>query len=133
MAVPLAHHRSSGGGSSAEAAYRPLLPRPGILLGAGVPITTSFEVIMGFIDNCVFNEEAVAPVVLGIHNGVSMARTMQQGGYFPAMAGMIEVGEATGNLATMLTRASIFYDEQVEHALEVFLQLIEPVMVAAMA
>ena len=45
---------------------------------------------------------------------------------------MVEVGEATGSLDTMLSDVSDFLDEEVETQLQRILSLLEPVMLVLM-
>ena len=46
---------------------------------------------------------------------------------------MIEVGESTGALPTMLNSVAEFYEEDVQNALTAALQLVEPVLLIIMA
>jgi len=42
---------------------------------------------------------------------------------------MIEVGEETGDLDTMLYKVADFYDEEVDNTVKALLSLLEPIMI----
>ena len=46
---------------------------------------------------------------------------------------MIAVGEKTGDLATMLSKVSKFYQEEVDSAVDALTSIIEPVMIVLLA
>ena len=57
----------------------------------------------------------------------------KQTGIFPALAvDMMEVGESTGALPTMLGSVAEFYEEDVQNKLAAVLSLIEPVIMIFM-
>jgi type IV pilus assembly protein PilC len=62
-----------------------------------------------------------------VREGMSLARALEETGIMPPMTiRMIEVGEATGALETMLYNISSFYEEEVTNP--VLTNLIEPVI-----
>ena len=50
----------------------------------------------------------------------------------PMVVQMINVGEQTGGLDTMLTKISDFYDDEVDAAVEVLLAAMEPIMIVVL-
>jgi type IV pilus assembly protein PilC len=74
-------------------------------------------------------EQAVFRVADSITEGRSIAEPLEETGVFPSMVvQMINVGEATGALDTMLEKIADFYDEEVDQAVENMTAMIEPFM-----
>jgi type IV pilus assembly protein PilC len=105
----------------------------GILLATGIPLLKGLEVLMEFMENEYFKQLVCIPLYEGVKEGKGISATISELGFFPSMAAnMINVGESTGELATMLTRISAFYDQELVYTLEAFLNLLEPVMISFM-
>lgn len=105
----------------------------GVLLASGVPLIKSLEVLMEFLDNEYFKQLVVQPTYDRIREGQSMSQVLADVGFFPNMATqMVAVGESTGELPTMLSKISSFYDMEIEYALDAFLSMIEPLMIGMM-
>jgi type IV pilus assembly protein PilC len=79
-------------------------------------------------------------IVMGINDasrkvreGQTLASSLEQTGVFPDLAvEMVEVGEATGALPTMLSSIAEFYEEDVQSALSAAMSLIEPAILVVM-
>ena len=105
----------------------------GIMLASAVPLTHSMEILMEFMGNEYFKNKICEPVYRMIQNGKAIASTIESTGFFPKMVtNLIAVGETTGELPTMFSKISHFYDEEVLYAVESCLSLLEPVMVAGL-
>ena len=66
-----------------------------------------------------------------IEGGASVSAPLEQTGVFPLMVKqMINIGEATGALDTMLSKIADFYEEEVDAAVSSMLSLLEPIMIA---
>ena len=66
-----------------------------------------------------------------IERGETVAAPLKETGVFPPMVTqMINVGETTGALDTMLGKIADFYEEEVDVAVAGMLTLMEPVMIA---
>lgn len=105
----------------------------GILLKSGIPIIRSFEIMSDLLGNRVVAEkfEECRDEVM---EGKGISSSIKKMGVFPPMLiHMIEVGEATGQLDEMLTRTAVFFDEEVEEAIEKLTAMIEPLMIVIMA
>ncbi len=64
-----------------------------------------------------------------VREGMSLASALEETRIMPAMTiRMIEVGEATGALETMLNNISTFYEEEVSVKVQRLTNLIEPVI-----
>ncbi|MBI5556519.1 MAG: type II secretion system F family protein [Deltaproteobacteria bacterium] len=100
----------------------------GTMLHSGVPILDSLNVVGKTAGNKVV-EQAVFRVADSITEGRSIAEPLEETGVFPSMVvQMINVGEATGALDTMLEKIADFYDEEVDQAVENMTAMIEPFM-----
>ena len=102
----------------------------GTLLASGVPILDGLEITARTAGNAVV-ADAVLAARSSIEEGESVAAPLERTQVFPAMATrMINVGETTGALDTMLQKVARFYDEEVALAVSGLLTLLEPVMIA---
>ncbi|MCD6388405.1 MAG: type II secretion system F family protein [Desulfobulbaceae bacterium] len=100
----------------------------GTMMQSGVPILDSLTVVAKTAGNKVI-EEAVFRVADSISEGRPIAEPLEETGVFPSMVvQMINVGEATGALDTMLEKIADFYDEEVDQAVENLTAMIEPFM-----
>lgn len=100
----------------------------GTMLQSGVPILESLNVVARTAGNKVI-EKAVFRVTDSISEGRALAEPLAETGVFPGMViQMINVGESTGALDTMLVKIADFYDEEVDQAVENLTAAIEPLM-----
>ncbi len=98
------------------------------MLTSGVPILESLQVVGRTAGNKTI-EIAVFRVADAISEGRSIAEPLDETGVFPSMVvQMINVGESTGALDTMLEKIADFYDEEVDQAVENLTAMIEPFM-----
>ncbi len=98
------------------------------MLAAGVPILEALQVVAKTAGNKVI-EEAVFRVADAISEGRPISEPLEETGVFPNMVvQMINVGESVGALDAMLEKISVFYDEEVDQAVENLTSLIEPFM-----
>ncbi len=102
------------------------------LLGAGVPILESLDITAGTAGNAVV-EDAVMTTRAAIERGESVAAPLRGTRVFPVLVTqMINVGETTGALDTMLAKVADFYEEEVERAVAGMTALLEPVVVVVL-
>ena len=100
------------------------------LLGSGVPILEALEITAKTAGNAII-EDAVMVTRSAIERGETVAGPLSDTKVFPAMVTqMINVGEATGALDTMLGKVADFYEEEVDTAVAGMLTLMEPLMIA---
>jgi type IV pilus assembly protein PilC len=101
----------------------------GTMLKSGVPILQSLDIVGDTAGNIVIRN-AARDVRDSVRNGESLAGPLEQHHIFPAMVvQMMQVGEETGALDTMLYKISDFYDQEVEATTEALTSLIEPLMI----
>jgi type IV pilus assembly protein PilC len=104
----------------------------GTLITSGVPILQSLRITKEIIGNEVI-ENAVEKVHDSIKEGDTIAAPLDEAKVFPAMVvNMIDVGEETGSLDSMLMKVADIYDSEVEVAVEAMLRLMEPVMIVVL-
>jgi type IV pilus assembly protein PilC len=102
------------------------------LLAGGIPIVSGLEVAVGAVSNSYFRQR-LEPMIDSVREGQSLARSLEETGVgSDIVIDMVEVGEATGSLDTMLSDVSDFLDEEVETSLQRLLSLLEPVMLVLM-
>ncbi len=100
----------------------------GTMLSSGVAILEALEIVAKTAGNKTI-EKAVYSVRSDIAEGRTMADPLIESGVFPSMVcQMIAVGESTGALDAMLEKIAVFYDEEVDQAVENLTALIEPFM-----
>ena len=102
------------------------------LLAAGVGIVQSLEIARKVANNAVMSE-VIDGARTAILEGASLAVPLKASGEFPAMVTtMIEVGERSGELESMLDKVANTYDEQVEQTIAKLTSLIEPTLILVM-
>ncbi|MFZ0131823.1 MAG: type II secretion system F family protein [Desulfobacterales bacterium] len=98
------------------------------MLSSGVAILEALDIVAKTAGNKTI-EKAVYSVRSDIAEGRTMADPLQESGVFPSMVcQMIAVGESTGALDSMLEKIAVFYDDEVDQAVENLTSLIEPFM-----
>ncbi len=102
----------------------------GTLLSSGVAILESLEITARTAGNAVI-EEAIMVVRKDVEEGKSLAEPLTRTEQFPPMVcQMINVGEQTGAMDTMLSKIADFYEDEVDAAVAGMMALIEPVIIA---
>ena len=101
-----------------------------MLISSGVPILDACTVTAHSTGNHVF-ERTVLEVRQGIEQGQTIAEPLKRSEAMPPMLGlMIDVGEQTGALETMLNKVADFYEHEVDVAVA---NLLTPGKVALLA
>jgi type IV pilus assembly protein PilC len=104
----------------------------GTLLASGVSILQGLDITARAANNAVM-AHAIADVRVRIERGQSISRPLAATGAFPPMVTqMVAVGERTGTLDRMLTRAAEFYEDDVEVELTRVLTMLEPALIAVL-
>ena len=98
------------------------------MMSSGVPILEGLAIVSKTSGNVVV-ENALLKTRQSIAEGRSIAEPLAETGIFPPMVvQMISVGEATGALDSMLNKIAIFYDDEIDVAVDSMTALLEPVM-----
>jgi type IV pilus assembly protein PilC len=101
----------------------------GTLVSSGVPILEALSIVRDTANNAVF-EKMFQRVLESIREGDTIAEPLKKARLVDDMVvNMIEVGEETGDLDTMLYKVADFYDEEVDNTVKALLSLLEPMMV----
>jgi type IV pilus assembly protein PilC len=104
----------------------------GTLITSGVPILQALKITKETIGNEVI-QNAVDKVHDSIKEGDTIAAPLDETKVFPAMVvNMIDVGEETGSLDSMLMKVADIYDAEVEAAVEAMLTLLEPIIIVVL-
>ncbi len=104
----------------------------GTLISSGVPILQALKITRDTIGNEVI-QNAVLKVSDSIQEGDTMAAPLDEAKVFPQMVvNMIDVGEETGSLDSMLIKVADIYDKEVEAAVEAMLALMEPLIIVGL-
>jgi len=102
------------------------------LLGSGVEIIDSLEIVKRIIDN-VHISKVIDDAIEHINKGKSMASAFSGSPWFPPMfVQMVAVGESSGQLEEMLSKVTTASERDVESAVLGMTSLIEPVMIVSM-
>ncbi len=98
------------------------------MVAAGTPILDSLENVAKTSGNKVV-EEAIMNSRSSISEGRTLTEPLAESGIFPIMVtSMINIGESTGNLETMLEKIADFYEEEVDRAVDNLTALLEPII-----
>lgn len=100
----------------------------GTLMGSGVPILDSLEIVAKTSGNMVI-EEGIMHARTKISEGKNLAEPLKEVNVFPGMVvQMVAVGEQTGALDTMLNKVADFYEDEVDVAVASMTSLLEPIL-----
>jgi general secretion pathway protein F len=98
----------------------------GTLLGNGVATLQAFSIAAGTIGNRAL-AQAIGGVEPRLRRGDGLARPLLDSGAFPRLAAqLVQVGEESGQLETMLLRVADLYDEEVKRTLQRLMALLVP-------
>lgn len=101
----------------------------GTLVASGVPILEGLEITAKTSGNAIV-EDAIMATRKSVEEGQNLAGPLGETNVFPSMVvQMINVGEHTGALDTMLSKIADFYEDEVDEAVANLLALMEPVMI----
>ncbi|MBL8746591.1 MAG: type II secretion system F family protein [Phycisphaerae bacterium] len=104
----------------------------GTLVAAGVPILEAVTITKETSGNYVF-EKALGKVHDSIREGESFAAPLRESKTCDAIVvNMIDVGEETGDMDSMLLKIADNYDEEVDVAVAGLVKLIEPMLVVGL-
>jgi type IV pilus assembly protein PilC len=104
----------------------------GTLVSSGVPILESLQIVRDTAGNAVF-ERAFTRIHESIREGETIAQPLKEARIVDdIVVNMIDVGEETGELDTMLNKIADNYDEEVETLVETLVSLLEPIMIVVL-
>ncbi len=102
------------------------------LLDGGIPLLQSLDIVKHVVENTIL-KNAIEDGRDSIREGQSVAEPLKASGHFPPLlVHMISVGERSGELESMLSRAADAYDNEVEAAVNALSSIMEPLLVVFM-
>lgn len=102
-----------------------------ILAGAGVPLLTALSAAAGVLGNDALRQEATEAAAR-VREGMSLSRSLVQGGFSPVLTRLIASGEASGRLPEMLQKAASQQSDELERRLTRLTSLLEPALILGM-
>jgi type IV pilus assembly protein PilC len=101
----------------------------GILVGSGVTIMDSMDLLERVVDNRVF-ELAINKAAKNIESGVNISTALKETGEFPPiLIQLLATGEETGEIDGLALKASDFYTKQVNAIVDRLTSIIEPLLI----
>ena len=105
----------------------------GTLLKNGVPILESLRIAKDATGNRVLSE-AIATAAQNVSTGKALAAPLAKSGEFPVeIVEMISVGEEANNLEQVLVDIADALERQTNRTLDLFVRMLEPVMLTVLA
>jgi type II secretory pathway component PulF len=103
------------------------------LLQNGVPVLTALEITEQIISNSIIRE-AINRARQDVTDGKTLAQPLARGKVFPQlMVDLIKIGEETGDVPGALANLAETYEAELQIALRVMTNMIEPVIICVMA
>ncbi|HEY9042189.1 MAG TPA: type II secretion system F family protein [Rheinheimera sp.] len=105
----------------------------GMMLKAGVPMTSALTLVADAVDNDYLGD-IIREMRRNIERGESLLRVSQQSQMFtPLVLQMLAVGEETGAMDEMLSEVAGFYEREVAFDLKSLTAKIEPILICIVA
>jgi type IV pilus assembly protein PilC len=102
------------------------------LFAAGLPLMDALDSVAGTTGNSVY-ALATAGIQKEVSSGVSLNRAMAQVGLFPPMLlQMCMIGEESGSLDAMLSKAAGFFEGEVDQQVSALASLLEPFIIVTL-
>lgn len=103
------------------------------MLAAGVPVLNALDIVKRVLNNVVL-EKVVEEGRDAIREGESIAATLKKSGQFPSMmVHMVNVGERSGQLETMLENVAVAYEREVDGKVARLTTVLSPALIVGMA
>lgn len=97
-------------------------------ISAGLPMVTALESSASSVNNRCY-QTAISQIIEDVTSGLSLQRALGKQTIFPiTLKQMVNVGEESGSLVSILEKAGQIFEQEVELALDTIIPLIEPVM-----
>jgi type IV pilus assembly protein PilC len=104
-----------------------------VLLQGGTPIVAALDTAKDSVSSP-WLSRAIGDARTEVAAGKELSSSLRPSGFFPSIAiDMMEVGETTGAMASMLEALAEFFEEDVNIDLETRLSMVGPVMIALIA
>jgi len=101
----------------------------GALLDAGTPLADALPTAIDCSNNLVYKDR-LSSAMEGVLAGQGFADPLASTELFPAtVIQMVRVGERTGELSQQLSNSAVFYEEELDYAVEKMTGLFEPITI----
>lgn len=105
----------------------------GTLLHSAVPLLQAMTIVKEVVGNKAI-ASTMDSIKSGVKKGEGLATPLKESGIFPPLAlHLLEVGEESGKLDTMLLQIADAYDRDIKASIKKLISLFEPVMILVMA
>lgn len=105
----------------------------GTLVSAGLPILQSLRITKDTLGNAVLMK-AIEEVEEKVTTGQSLAEPLERCGFFPPLLiQIVNIGEKSGRLESMLLHAATAFDRQVNSSIKIFTKSLPPILLVIMA
>lgn len=102
------------------------------LLSSGITLLQSLDIVIKVVNNQVIMN-MLMDAKEDIRKGLTLSQSLRKVTYMPAMVNsMVGIGEESGTIEEMLEKTAVFFDSEVESAIQRLIALIEPVMIVFM-
>lgn len=103
------------------------------MLSSGIPIIRSIEITSEVVNNYVY-KNILNQTGEDVKSGSSLSGALRKYPEVPPiMVQMVQVGEETGSLGSILKTLAEFYKREVDDAVDTMIGLIEPIMIVGLA
>jgi general secretion pathway protein F len=104
----------------------------GTLTASAVPLISGVRIVHDIAHNQIVSE-AISKIAEGAKRGEGVSKPMRDAGVFPGLAvHLVEVGEETGRLDTMLLQIAEVYEKDVRNSVKALTALFEPAIILFM-
>jgi general secretion pathway protein F len=104
----------------------------GTLLASAVPLIAGVRIVQDIANNRIV-AEGISKIADGAKRGEGVSRPMREAGVFPGLAiHLVEVGEETGRLDTMLLQVADVYEKDVKTSIKALTSVFEPAIILVM-
>jgi general secretion pathway protein F len=102
----------------------------GMLLSGGTPLPQALGMVSGLLTPALRDRLAVG--IRRVREGAGISVALEAAGLTtPVALRMLRVGERGGNMAEMMERIAVFYDDDIARWIDWFTKLFEPLLMAA--
>lgn len=104
----------------------------GVLLASGVAATDALKISAEVMTQLPLKQK-ILQMVDEVREGKRLQDAMQTAGFFPPLLlNLVQTGEGSGQLDTMLLEGAAHYESEVENAATTLISLVEPLMILIM-
>jgi type IV pilus assembly protein PilC len=103
-----------------------------LMLNAGMPLSQALRLLTKHFENRAY-KFAMTKCFHSIKNGQAFHQALSHSNYFPILLiQMVQVGEESGTLDSMLSKAADIYQEELDYAVSILKELLEPVLMTVL-